>query len=113
MSGKGFRYSLVSYDSVGNYSEKLAPVEIYDRWGYCDNQGKVLIVPRFAEAGEFSSGLAAVKEPGTGLYGYIDNSGNYVIEPQFSYAGRFSEELAACGSNSDQKLGYIERQENL
>jgi VWFA-related protein len=105
---EGFSFSPVGYVSVGFYNEKLAPMKMYDLWGYCDNHGKVQIVPQYTMAGEFSYGLAAVQESKSGMYGYIDSSGKYIIQPQFSYAGSFSEELAACGSKSDKKLGYID-----
>ena len=104
-----FSLSQVGYDSVGKYSEKLAPVKIYDQWGYCDSQGTVQIVPKFATAGEFSYELAAVQELEGDLFGYIDKNGKYILEPQFSYAGSFSEELAACGVKSKTMLGYIDK----
>jgi VWFA-related protein len=108
-SNNGFEYSEIKYDDVGNYKEGLIPAKIYNLWGYSDKKGKVMIVPQFAEAGDFSSELASVKVSKDGLYGYIDNSGELVIEPQFAYSGKFSDGLASCKVDKKDKLGYINK----
>ena len=107
--GDRYLYSKVGYENVGTYSENLVPMKIYNQWGYCDCQGKVVIVPRFYRVGAFSQGVAPVQEKENGLYGYIDTSGSYVKELQFAYAGQFSEDLAVCGTTAQTKLGYINK----
>ena len=64
---------------AGDFSDGLAPVQVGDRWGYIDKNGKVAISPQFNDARGFSSGLAPV---GIGTnWGYIDKSGKFVWNP--------------------------------
>lgn len=74
--------------------------------GYLDRTGKVVIPPRFFNAGDFHEGLAAVNEKIDGKFGYIDKTGKYVIPPTFDYASDFSEGLAAVSVG--QRCGYID-----
>jgi hypothetical protein len=77
------------FDSVGNFSEGLAPFERYRRWGFIDASGKVAIQPQFFEANAFSEGLARVKvtdddDHGKGArWGFIDRNGRMVIQPEY------------------------------
>jgi hypothetical protein len=61
-------------------------------YGYMNAEGKVIIRPQFANAQQFSEGLAAVRKDG--YYGYIDNSGQFVIPPQYEFATAFKEDFA-------------------
>lgn len=54
---------------------------------------KVIIEPRFKDAGEFEEGLAYVKI--MKKYGYINLKGEMAIKPQFLCAKDFSEKLAS------------------
>jgi hypothetical protein len=54
----------------------LFPIKQVDRWGFVDQTGKLVIPPRFLNAGNFSEELAAV-EVCSG-WGYIDRSGKFV-----------------------------------
>jgi WG containing repeat len=64
-------------------------------YGYIDHAGKVVIRPRFAEAHDFSEGLAAVRTKKTTVYGmgdtwgYIDQTGKYQIEAVYNEAHSF------------------------
>lgn len=60
-----------------------------NKWGFVDDEGKVVIEPVFAEARSFSNGLAAVFD-GT-AWGFINPSGEIVIDCQFQDAGYFTE----------------------
>ncbi len=78
----------------GSATNRDMPLELY--WegslvGYRDLSGQVAIKPRFAEAGDFSWGLARVKPDSKGGWGYIDASGNEVVHPQFEAAGDFAD----------------------
>jgi WG containing repeat len=76
-------------------SNKLYPVFKDGKWGYINNQGKIVIEPQFDAARDFHDGLALVskydksgnKNPVTNQSddkdGYIDETGKFVIEPQF------------------------------
>jgi DUF971 family protein len=70
------------------------------RYGYVDRAGQVVISPRFAEAHEFSEGLAAARTKKTTVWrmgdtwGYIRKSGEYAIEPRFNEAHSFRGNVA-------------------
>lgn len=94
--GRGF------HEGLATIALKKGPDEFSWRVGFIDHQGKTAIEPRFAEARDFSQGLAAVRPTRTpGLpygmgdsWGYIDKSGNYVLPPQFNQAYGFFNGLA-------------------
>jgi hypothetical protein len=78
-----------------HFSEGLMPVKIEKKYGYVDEQVKMIIFPQFEDAGDFSEGLAPVKRDGK--WGYVDHQGRVVIAPQFSSADSFHEGLALVG----------------
>lgn len=55
------------------------PRKIHQKWGYLDQEQKVVIIPQFDEAKAFSEGLARVRIGNK--WGYIDLSGNWVMSP--------------------------------
>jgi WG containing repeat len=75
------------------------------RWGYQNEQNLFVIPPLFAEAYEFSEGLAAVKFICS--WGYINELGEVVILPIFDDAKSFSEGIAIVKFQSEYK--YIDR----
>lgn len=79
--------------------------------GYKDfSSGKVVLEPRFKDAGDFSHGLAYVKI--MRKYGYINTKGDIVIKPQFVEAKDFSQSLAAvCVKNAEGQnhWGFINK----
>jgi len=50
-----------------------------NKWGYLDENGKLVIEPQFDNAGDFDGGLAQVEVQGR--LGYIDHTGRYVWNP--------------------------------
>ena len=71
---------------------KLFPIVKDGKWGYMDENGKVVIEPQYEAAYDFSEGLACVIV--NGWRGFIDRTGTMVIKPEFAWAGRFCEGLA-------------------
>lgn len=67
------------------------------KYGYIDNSGNVRIPLVFANAGDFSEGLAAVREGGR--FGFIDSTGKYVLHPEFEYAASFKDGKASVFLN--------------
>ena len=55
---------------------KLASIKSGDKYGYIDNEGKIMINPQFDEASQFIDDVAIVKS--SDKYGLIDKEG-YVI----------------------------------
>jgi len=103
--------------NTGQEPKKLLLVEVGGKWGYIDRAGKIVAIPQYDSASDFSDGLAKVcvgpcdfwHELGyryttdfkresveqTFKYGYIDETGKMVINPIFENAGDFHEGLAA------------------
>ncbi len=73
--------------------------------GYMDHDANVVVVPQFADCGDFADGLAPVKQ--AGKYGYIDRRGKIAIQPQFEEAGALSEGLARVRVAG--KIGFVDR----
>ncbi|HEY6328839.1 MAG TPA: WG repeat-containing protein [Blastocatellia bacterium] len=86
-----------------NFSEGLARVPSNGenaRFGYMDVSGKIVIKPRFEDAGRFSEGLAPVQI--NGKLAFIDHTGKVVLYTDFKvlidiadFASGFSEGLAS------------------
>ena len=126
------------FKEITYFSEGLAAVKNKeDKWGYIDNQGKIIIEPQFDDDSnrppkyncdatdaeqerlsrckylddrrKFSNSppLAAIYK--NGKWGYIDRQGKTIIEPKFDTANPFSEKLASvCGEEKQVKMcGYI------
>ncbi|PIU30296.1 hypothetical protein COT07_01500 [Candidatus Woesearchaeota archaeon CG07_land_8_20_14_0_80_44_23] len=76
------------------------PAPFFNRVGYIDKTGKVVIPPKFSDAGDFSEGLAYIREtyPGTykhfSLYGFINVDGEKVIDYRLRMPADFHNGLA-------------------
>ena len=93
------------------FKEGLAAVLSFNKLGFIDKTGKVVIEPEFRETNGFSEGLAAVKiigSDGQYVWGYIDRKGNFVIEPRFKEAKSFAGGLAHI-TTSDGKQQLIDK----
>ncbi|ACB84318.1 WG repeat-containing protein [Natranaerobius thermophilus] len=67
------------YDSIGEFSQGLASVELDRQWGFIDKGGNVVIEPQFDSVRDFRDGLARIKI--NSEVGYIDTEGEFVYEP--------------------------------
>jgi hypothetical protein len=68
------------FQTMGVFREGRAPVSVDGRWGYIDTAGQVVVEPRFAVAGPFHEGCAAVRDQ-AGRTGYIRPDGAWAVEP--------------------------------
>ena|GEM_PF-5206026 len=93
------------FNFVDSFSEGLAKVESYGKWGFIDRSGQWVVKPVFNFVDSFSEGLVAVESGGK--WGFIDRSGQWVVKPVFDSAWSFSEGLVAV--ESDGKWGFIDR----
>jgi hypothetical protein len=84
----------------------LYPLDFGGNFGYVDQQGAPVIYPQFAEARNFSEGLAAVRV--VEKWGYINATGEHVIAPVYDTALEFSHGWAAVAWHG--RWGYINRQ---
>lgn len=92
---------------LATFSEGLAPVLSFNRLGFIDGTGKVVIEPLFRETSGFSEGLAAVKiigSDGEYAWGYIDRAGTFAVAPQFREALPFAGGLAQVTAADGKKL---------
>lgn len=85
-----------------------------EQWGYVNVVGEFIIKPKYLSAGNFSSGLAAVKvsiknddDSTVERWGFINKKGEEVIKPQYDEVLGFNEGAAAV-KLPDGKWGYID-----
>jgi len=86
--------------------EGLTPEKVGDVYGYTDENGVMVIEPRFSHASEFSEGLASVRVDGK--WGYTNKRGEIVIEPQWKWGRDFRGGLAQVVLEGGYR-GYINR----
>ena len=92
----------LEYGYVGGFSSGMALFadEGYDKYGYLDMDGNVVIPPSFEFAENFKDGLAVVdisgEYPRSGM-GLIDTSGKFVIQPLYAEILLLGEGMAALG----------------
>ncbi len=97
------------YENARNFSEGLAGFKKNGKWGFLNTEGKEMIQPSFAYAGDFSDGLAPFTtkaDMGFGKWGYLNTKGEEVISPQFEYAYGFSEGMAVVRDSLGRR-GFI------
>lgn len=79
------------------FQEGLAPVLSFNKLGFIDRTGRVVVEPLFRGTSGFSEGLAAVKiigSDGEYVWGYIDRTGRFAVAPRFREAHPFAGGLA-------------------
>lgn len=97
------------------FSEKRAAFtvkeesDLFEKYGFIDTKGKVVIPAIYKDAGNFNEGLCNVKKGNK--WGYIDQSGKVVIDFQFQDCRGFHEGLAAV--KVDNNVGYIDKTGNI
>ncbi len=82
------------YLCAESFFQGLAAVQVKDKWGYINCDGKMQIAPTFDDARFFAEDLAPVRIGSR--WGYIDRSGQMAIAPAFEDACPFSEGLAVA-----------------
>jgi len=98
------------YDEVTDFMYGLSAVSKFEKWGYINKDGEVIIPLVFDDACCFSQDeLATVKLKNK--WGYINKLGEFIISPQFDEAYDFDGSLAKVIIN--EKFGYINRQGNI
>lgn len=105
-----------------SFAENLACVAVSkDGWnfsfGYMDEQGKLVVEPKYFRGGSFSEGLACVciheGEPDMlpaypfGKWGYISKDGKLLIPATYDDAGNFHDGMAQIRAGKEALCGYI------
>jgi hypothetical protein len=102
------------YEGNGSFSEGLAPVRFKRLWGYVDLAGKPAIPNVYADAADFSEGLAAVTSPDGGRCGYLDRTGTLAIPPRFASCAPFSGGLARVDlserPSDGERVAFVDRE---
>ncbi len=98
-----------SIEMAHNFREGLALVSINNKFGYINDEGKIVIPSIYADAEDFSDGLARVAQYDSindeTKYGFINNKGEIIINYQFEIASSFKDGFSLV-SNGTQ-YGYI------
>lgn len=93
----------VFYDErikVGSYSNNAA------LYGFIDRSGKEVIPAEYADAHNFSNGLAAVKDS-SNKWGFVDPDGNIVIKCQYKEVTDFRSNGLAAVQDVYGKWGFV------
>ena len=96
------------YENWG-IGEGFTTIKIGRKFGFIDENDKVVIPLIYDDAGTFQEGLASVCI--NGKTGYIDKSGKIVIPMLYDDSWFFSEGLANVGK--DGKWGYIDKKGDI
>ena len=125
ISGSLANDNLIGFCGPDNYGIYEGMIMITDgnKYGFANTAGVIVVEPQYAQALNFSDGVAAVNfgtsnEPS---WGYIDTQGNTVIAGSYEYAKSFSEGLAYVewpfdDENPDLTLGssgFIDKSGNI
>jgi hypothetical protein len=102
------------FEQAGCFASGLARVKTAEGFRFVNRKGQ-FVGKAFAEARDFSDGMAAVSfnnEP-AGKWGYLDTSGQMVIEPQFDVVANFSEGHALVMTLVPAKINSVIQSQNL
>lgn len=105
------------------FSENMGLIYKFQKYGFVNDAGKIIVAPIYDDVRPFASGMAAVKLGDK--WGFIDKTGKLVIPLKFTEASSFSEGLALVRheiisegeeeNTSDydrDRLGYIDMKGN-
>ena len=96
------------YDELGPFTGSLAPVKKDGKWGFIDQNGKLVLSAQYSKVLPFTEGLAGVDV--NNKWGFINESGATVIKPGFDTVVPFSESLAAARTGFRDQFGFINKQ---
>lgn len=96
------------YEEAKPFSEGLAAVRLYGKWGYINRGGRAEIAFKFDAAEPFAEGLArVVPNASKGLCGFVDPTGNLTIPARYKAASDFAGGIAAAQFKN--RRGFIDR----
>lgn len=110
------------YDETGfSFKSGLCWVRLDKKYGFINEDGRMIVPATYDFAGEFSEGLAVVNigrkvtedigDYVPGKFGFIDSTGKVVVPLQYSRAEFFHEGRALV--EKDDKIGFIDLNGNL
>ena len=98
----------ISSDEI-NRGGSLIRIFTENKVGFIDKTGKLVIPPKFANAYDFSEGLAPARLDSK--YGFINGKGDFVIQPKYDFAQGFRNGAAAVNIDSIAGLLYKDGRE--
>lgn len=98
------------WDYIEDFHEGLAAVRRDSLWGFIDEEGNVIVEPKFDYVHDFSEGLALVSLPGdSNPHCYIDKSGKIVLKlTDASESFDFHEGVARAYDYLDL-MGFVDK----
>lgn len=109
---KGTRLHTYSYGYVGPLSEGLLAFQptSNDLYGFINEQGQVVLPPKYASVQPFEAGRAVVntsKDFSVNQYGLIDKKGRFIIKPEYNMINLLGQGRVAVGKVRDKQRPYI------
>lgn len=93
------------YDTLStSFSEGLAAIRLNEKWGFINQNGKLVIPYQFDEVRKFSGGVTTVKVGD--LWGVINPEGKWIIQPVNKYPIQFFQGIALTDLSLKDKSGY-------
>lgn len=93
------------------YSEGIIPFKktFNDKWGYVDENGRILLEPQYESAQPFQSNRAIVNmnEGIENQYGLIDKHGNFLIPPKYNDIRQLGAQRVAVGIAINPNEPYV------
>jgi hypothetical protein len=83
----------------------LYPIKENSRYGYMDQDGKIVVVPSFDFAWDLHDGMGRIKTKGK--YGFVNDKGEIIIKPEFGYADDFQEGYARVNTTDTTVLDLV------
>lgn len=95
------------------FRDTLYPIQVNNWWGHMNQNGDLIVRPRFDWSDYSYEGLSRVVIDGK--TGFIKGNGGWRIDPNFVYADRFSEGLAVVGQGNlkNMKYGFLDKRGRL
>jgi hypothetical protein len=102
---------LYPYALMMGYSEGLIAFKktFEDKWGYVNEQDRVVLSPQYASAMAFQDGRAVVNmaDDMYNQYGLIDKSGKFLIPPNYNDIRQLGEQKVAVGRAINPEEPYV------
>lgn len=98
-----------------DFSEGFEKFRVKRKWGFMDETFKVVIKPKYINAGNFSEGLVKIQKEvfaNTAKWGFIDKTGKVVIAIKYENVGDFSEGMASIQISilgTWKKWGFVDK----
>jgi hypothetical protein len=94
----------VEYDTVSEYNENRAAVQLKDKWGFIDENGKEVVPLKYDKVNPYQDGLARVQS--NYKWGFIDKNGKEIVPLKYDEVNPFKDGLARVQSYGE--WGFVD-----